>query len=225
MNTKPRNRLEHLRLRHALVAAMALLAGGGLGAQSSCCGEIVPPIGVTNLAVLQTGGLEALVGQSWTLDYDTALPEHWLRFTFGFATEEQPNEGVILDALSAMLEGPGGEPIAVLLTGDASGMAWTPPTLGAVDLGPGAVRYQTASFPDFRPRLPVRSAYEVEVWLPPAFASGSVRFDFQLFDAPNGQLSFAWCEPPTIVSVPEPSVLLLGLLGLLLLPLGRTLRL
>ena len=205
-------------LTGSLLAMLAVTTGR---LQAACCGEIIPPIGFTNGAVIQTGGLDPLVGQSWTLTYDTRFPQHWLHFTFGFATEERPDDGEIFDALSVDLVnllglGEADTNVALLLTADAAGLIWAPPTPGAVEVNPNQIFRQTIAFPAFQPVLPAQEAYEVRALLPGPFDSGTVRFDFQLFDYPNGQNSFAWCLTPYIVSVPEPSMIALAAAGCLL---------
>jgi hypothetical protein len=191
--TRPAQALFTFVLLLALVlSASALLAQGTL--------DVVRTGDAGSLTILRSG-----------LIADSQSP--FLRFQFGFATEEQIVPDVFLDSITASLQVVG-DPSAtlVLFTVDRSGANWAPFSPGAIPLHPNSIQRQVTAFPSLQPQLDQREAYEVTVAIPPVLQDRPMNFYFDLFDNQNSLRSLAWLGDVT--AVPEPGWAALSLCGL-----------
>ncbi len=186
-----------------------------LGFASLCLPWFEPHVaGQGTMTVLQTGGGQPLVTSQQALDLN-GLPAPSVAFEFGFATQEVPTPGVFLDSFTVSLQDAASH-TAVLVTADASGVLWAPPSSGAVTLTDSQIQRVAVAPPTGAPVLGNGLAFSVEMALPPSFTGSTVDVTFDLFDNQNAQSSLGWYQDVRVVSVPEPGAGLLGGLGLLL---------
>src|SRR5690349_1101001 len=83
--------------------------------------------GITPI-VMHTGSGSPLASQS--LSYTSGPGLSGLTLDFGFATDEQPQPGVIPDSFTISITGPDGT--GYLVTADANGTQWVPLVPGAL---------------------------------------------------------------------------------------------
>ena len=144
-------------------------------------------------------------------DQNVALDE--LFFTFGFATLETVQPGVINDSFSVTIQSADQQFTAVLATVDASGLVLAPPTPGGVVIDPATIKVQPVAYPTLDPALAGASelADSFSMPMPASFSNGPVKVEFDLFDNGDKNPSQAFYTAPTIAPtpVPEPSVLAL----------------
>jgi hypothetical protein len=134
-----------------------------------------------------------------------------LVFEFGFGADETVSPGAILDSFTVTVQDAAMANTLVLLTADAGGFVWAPPTPGGVVISPDAILRSNIPFPSLQPVLANQSAFAVTVPLPTAF-TGTVNVHFDLFDNLNPTASLGWYRG---VVIPEPGTWVLLLGGLL----------
>jgi len=163
--------------------------------------------------VLRTGaGLPLLTSTQPLQLASNALPTQ-LSFEFGFGTDETPAPGAFLDSFTVTVQDAAMLNTLVLLTADASGVAWAPTTPGGVLIPPDAILRNSVAFPSLQPVLANQSAFAVTVPLPTVF-SGPVTVYFDLFDNLNATASLGWYRG---VNIPEPGTWALLAVGAVLL--------
>ncbi len=203
------------------------------GLKPDCCKLvirlIVIPVGwllasclamAQGIAVLNTGGGTPLVTSSQLLQIPASSVPVPLLFEFGFGTDETASPGAILDSFTVTVQDAAMLHTLVLLTADASGVVWAPPTPGAILIPPEAILRTSIPFPSLQPVLANQSAFVVMVPLPTVF-TGTVTVHFDLFDNLNPSSSLGWYNR---VNVPEPGTWVLLVAGGLLVWLGKKSR-
>jgi len=170
--------------------------------------------------VLRTGGGSPLVSSTESLPLSTNALPAVLTFEFGFGTDETVSPGAMFDSFSVTVQDAAMLNTLVLLTADASGIVWAPPTPGGVLLPPDAILRSGIPFPSLQPVLAQQTAFLVTVPLPTVF-SGPVNVYFDLFDNLNPTASLGWYNR---VQVPEPGTWALLVAGGVLVWLCRRRR-
>ena len=112
----------------ALGAVLALLQLNSLSGQ-----------GVNQPVVMHTGLGNPLSSQSVSVTGTSILT-----LDFGFATDEQPQPGLIPDSFTISISGPDGT--GYLVTLDATGTHWTPFVPGALAVDTSSLQWQAAPF-------------------------------------------------------------------------------
>ena len=165
------------------------------------------------IAVLRTGGGAPLVTSSQQLQVPTSPLPIQLSFEFGFGTDETVSPGALLDSFTVTVQDAAMLNTLVLLTADASGVVWAPPTPGGVAIAPNSILRSSIAFPSLQPVLADQSAFLVTVPLPAVF-SGPVTVYFDLFDNLNPAASLGWYRG---AAIPEPATWALLAAGLVLM--------
>lgn len=168
-----------------------------------------------------TGNGQSLVSEVQSILVQAGLQQPRLVFDFGFATDERPAPGSFLDSFTVTLQDSAQSFSAVYLTADATGVAWAPPTPGALFIDPASITARPITYPNLQPSLASQTAFEVSAPIPPQFLGSSVNLYFDLFDNLDSRISQGWFSGVNIVAVPEPQALALLLAGGLLLRLAR----
>jgi hypothetical protein len=142
-----------------------------------------------------------------------------LQFEFGFATDETPGPGNIFDSFTLTLQDNALNHTVVLLTADANGIVWAPPTPGTLFLDPNSITRSAISFPSLQPILAARSAFQVSVPMPAQFNGLTAKIFVDLFDNLDAVASQGYFR---VTAVPEPTVWMIVFVGgLLWLLAGR----
>jgi PEP-CTERM motif len=165
--------------------------------------------------VLNTGGGTFLVSQSVNLN-GTSNPQASLQLDFGFATEEPAQPDVIADSLTITLQTQDGQFTAIYATADPSGVVFAPPTPGTIPIDPTSITAEAMSYPSLTPQLPPALAqfwaYSIVAPIPVQMIGPPLVVYFDLFDNGDQLASQGWYNN-VIITVPEPSVYSLALLG------------
>jgi hypothetical protein len=140
-----------------------------------------------------------------------------LAFSFGFATQEQPQPGQFADSFTISITGPSGT--AYLVNADANGIVWAPLVPGAISLTESAVQRQIVPFGIPGEGLTTVGAYQVDYSLPATWQSSPLNLNFDLFDNQNSLRSLAYID---VMSVPEPSSVAILVAALVLWTLARS---
>lgn len=164
-----------------------------------------------------TGNGQSLVSEVQSILVESGLQQPRLVFDFGFATDETPAPGSFLDSFTVTLQDSAKSFSAVYLTADATGVAWAPPTPGALLVDPASITARPIAYPNLPPGLASQTAFEVSAPIPPQFLGNSVNLYFDLFDNLDSRISQGWFSGVNVVAVPEPQALALLLVGGLLL--------
>lgn len=196
-----------------LAALLHCLAGRQVAGQGN--------VGVPGLTVLRTEVGATLQTSLQPLLIPDTVPGLELRFEFGFSTDELLSPGQISDSFTVTLQDAAAANMVVLLTADAGGVIWAPPTPGGLFLAPEAIAGVPVSFPSLDPILAWQTAYAVAVPIPPVF-TGPANLYFDLFDNLNGTRSLGWHS--AVELVPEPRVCTALCAGLVAVFLMRVLR-
>jgi hypothetical protein len=170
--------------------------------------EFVDPI------VLVTENNKPLTSASRTVAVSDTLPLPQLEFSFAFSTEETVEPGAFLDSFSVTMQDPSGVNSVVLLTTDAGGLVWAPPTPGTLFTEPDAIQDQSISipFPAVDPKYDNGMvSYRVSAPILQPFIGKDVNVFFDLFNNENNLNSMGVFGDLAVV--PEPAALQLGLLG------------
>lgn len=195
-----------------LVVALTLTCAGALVFGQ---GNLDPP----GLTVLRTGSGEPLQTSVQTLMIPGNVPGLELWFEFGFATDELLLPGEISDSYTVTVQDTVTADTLILLTSDAGGVVWAPPTPGCTFLPPETVMHAPIEFPSIDPVMANQTAFAVRVKVPSTLA-GPVNVYFDLFDNLNSTDSLGWHGP--VVLVPEPRIWLVLSVGLLVLFVRRS---
>jgi len=170
------------------------------------------------IMVMNTGSGQVLLSQMVSVGTSQSTAPLDLLFSFGFATAQTPQPGVLSDSFTVTLQSLNQQLTAVYVTIDASGLLLAPPSPGAVTLDPASIQAVPISYPSLQPVVTGNEwAYQVTALIPSQFATGPFNVYFDLFDNQNGIPSQGWYNAVGIVPVPEPSTIALSLAGGLLL--------
>jgi hypothetical protein len=170
--------------------------------------------GTLNFTVLQTGGGTPLVSSSQTVAIG-GMASPRLMFDFGFFTDENAGPNAFLDSLTVTVQD--ASKTAVLVTTDAGGSIWVPPSMGGISLADADVVRMIMAPPGDSPILGRGVAYTVTFSLA-QFTGTDVTVFFDLFDNEDQLNSMGWYTPPRVISVPEPGFMALcGLASLVFL--------
>ncbi len=137
--------------------------------------------------VMNTGSGQVL--QSQMLDVGTGLSTAPVdfQFSFGFATGQIPQPGVLSDSFTVTLQNLNQQVTAVYATIDAGGLVVAPPSPGAVTLNPATIQVAPIPYPTLVPLVAGTAwAYQVNALIPAQFGSGPYTIYFDLFDNQNG---------------------------------------
>lgn len=172
------------------------------------------------VSVLETGGGEPLVSDQVVLQTDGQLLAV-VQFDFGFVTDQIPSPGTFLDSITVSIQDAAGN-LGVISTTDASGTVWEPSSPGAATLSPSAVQFQSISPTGVSPINGAGVAYQVDFTPGPQFSGTAFTLDFDLFDnMDSSTYADAWFGNVEVVSVPEPSSLVLACLPAVFYALKR----
>jgi len=181
----------------ALVRWFALVVVGSLLVWP----QLLRAQGTLNYVVLSTGGADPLVSRQEVFPLGNPTGSV-LSFDFGFFTDEILTPGAFLDSFTITLQG--NSSTAVLVTADASGVVWAPPSPGANAISDAEISRMAVMPPGMFGR---GVAYSVDVPLPAEFNGTDVSIFFDLFDNQNSIGSTGWYFNPRISQVPEPQVM------------------
>jgi hypothetical protein len=160
----------------------------------------------TIAAVLHASGNQPLTTETVLLDVDASFVLPVLRFTFGFATDEEYAPGQLADSFSVTLQDASLARTLIFLTADASGVVWGPPSPGTVPVDPESLSRTVMPFPGLiEPALGLQLAFTVQAPLSSEFAGQRLSLHFDLFDNLNGVPSLGWFGDVAVV--PEPRLL------------------
>ncbi len=123
-------------------------------------------------------------------------------FDVAFTTSEQFDSGAFFDSLTISLESPVGGEVWFLLTADASGVVWSPPTPGGISASASLITRTAIPFPSLTPAFALQTAFHVSAQLPPELAGRRLTAEIELFDNQDPIPSAGWFLPSP---VPEPS--------------------
>lgn len=169
-------------------------------AQDNCC--LVLDASDTNTTVIQTGGFLPLLSRTRPIQFPDVPGTFSLSFTFGFATEELPIDGEILDSMILFLQNTNSGVTTVLFMADASGYGWLPYSSSLFPLFDAALDLTAIDPPDL-PITPVDGvALQVTFRVPPALATGGTQLKMMLYDYPNGLNSACWLSQVTVIAPP-----------------------
>lgn len=173
--------------------------------------------------VLQTGGGVSLQTKPEMFSL-SGLTAPVVLFDFGFATDEVPGPGSFLDSFTVSFQGGSTSQTAVLLTADASGVLWAPPSPGAISLTEGQIQRQAITPPSLQPIAGRGLGFSVRFPLPQELLGPTLLVNFDLFDNLNATASLGWYNDVRVESVPEPQSGLLAALGAMALAWKRRRR-
>jgi hypothetical protein len=164
---------------------------------------------------------QALVTEAVGISFGATVVEPGLRLRFGFGTDEVFGPGGLGDSFTLTVQEDGGALTLVLVTVDAGGPVWAPPTPGTTPVDPGSLAWAPVAYPSLTPVPAHQWAYELAVALPQSAVGRPLTLYFDLFNNQDGVGSLGWFGDVTVV--PEPGVWGLVGLGALLL-WGRSRR-
>lgn len=150
--------------------------------------------------VFRTGTNESLVTLSLPFGAPPTNSPSFLRFDFGFATDEPDVPDTFFDSFSVTLQPSDQSGTALLLTADRTGVQWAPPNPGGLWIDPTDVERASSSFPNLNPALALKFAYSISFALPPMLTGGPLYLFFDLFDNLNAAASMAYVQSVRIES-------------------------
>lgn len=166
------------------------------------------------LYVLNASGATTFQSTNAMLDLRGVPQPGGLSFAFGFTTAEQAGPGGFLDSFTisvADVNQPGVVSYFVVI--DAQGAVVAPVTPGTVFVDPTSVSLTPIAFPASLPAFARSWAYRASLVMPAELADKQVNVFLDLFDNGDALPSLGWASD--VVVIPEPSVALIGLVGLL----------
>jgi hypothetical protein len=172
--------------------------------------------GQGTLNFVQTGGGQPVVSLQETLLVG-GLTSPELLFNFGFVTQEVVVPGTLLDSFTVTIQNPATSTSAVLATIDAGGPVWAPVSPGNLTLSDSQIQRQAIPPPSLQPVLGRGVAFSVTVPLPAVLIGPTLNVTFDLFDNQNSLTSVGWYDNLQTVSVPEPQIWELLVLGVSML--------
>lgn len=169
-------------------------------AQTDCC--VVLDAGDTNVAIMQTGGFLTLQTRTRPVQIAPVPGTYSLSFSFGFATEETPIDGEILDSITLVMENTNSGVSAVLFTADANSYGWLPFSPGLFPSLDASVVLSPAVSPPLALALFSEVAFTATFTVPAALATDWTDVTMLLYDYPNGLNSAGWMGPITVIAPP-----------------------
>ena len=167
---------------------------------------------------MNTGSGQVLLSESLQVGAGQSTAPLELLFSFGFATAETPQPGVLDDSFTVTLQTLNQQITAIYATIDAAGLVLAPPPSGTVALNPSSLQAVSIPYPSLQPVINGNAwAYQVTAPIPTQFASGPFNVYFDLFDNQNSLPSQGWYSGVSVISAPEPSSIALTLAGAILL--------
>lgn len=163
----------------------------------------------------QINTLDTVAGQSLVSDVRLVEGGPFLNLTLGFGTDEVFGPGTIFDAFSITLQTVDLAHTWVLATFDASGVVWAPITPGTETLSESSIARTAISYPSLLPDFAFRNAYLVEMAVPEGAQGQQLNLYFDLVNNENQIASQGWFAD--VVVVPEPGVMALGVIAMLML--------
>src|SRR5258708_2925337 len=170
---------------------------------------------------VRTGGTQSLISTSQplaTLSFPNAAP---LQFDFAFGTDEVFAPNTIFDSFTITLQDNSFQSTFVILTADASGVAWAPPTPGALVVDPDSIQRSAISFPALQYQPAQQIVLHFIAPSPEDLAGQPAPIFLDLFENQNGQESFGCFH---LTEIPEPASAGLALLGFAVCRLMRRLK-
>jgi hypothetical protein len=169
------------------------------------------------ITALNTGGTQPIITEIRSLYVDAGLTLARLGFDVGFASGETNAAAAFLDSFTVTVQDTNAVNTVILLTEDASGTTFAPPTPGTIVVSPSSIDSNLIVYPSLSPVLLNRQAYRISALIPSQFFGGQINVYFDLFDNLNGVHSQGWFTSPSVYGVPEPQLVsFLGLAGLIL---------
>ncbi len=168
------------------------------------------------VTVLNTGKGQPLATQVRTVTIDAFQVQPEVRFNFGFGTDETVTPGTFLDSFTVTIQDASQVFTAVYLTADASGTVLAPPTPGTLPIDSATIESHAIVYSSLDPVFEFENAFQVVAAIPQQFVGGQINVYFDLFDNLDSKASQAWFSDPEVMSVPEPQIWTLLLLGLCL---------
>jgi hypothetical protein len=190
------------------------------------CGAVLLILGLAGVRAaaqstpftMNTGSGQVLQSQMRIVGTEQSTAPVDFQFSFGFATGQIPQPGVLSDSFTVTLQSMNQQITAVYATIDAGGLVVAPPSPGAVTLNPATIQVAPIPYPALLPVVAGNAwAYQVNALIPAQFGGGPYTIYFDLFDNQNGVPSQGWFNVNGITPVPEPSTLALLAGGGLLL--------
>lgn len=183
-------------------------------------GAIASPLAVhsqgtfDSLQVLTADGSAALHSHSINLSLPPGVAAP-LEFKFGFETDEAFGPGQFFDSFTLTLRTIDDLFTLILVTADASGVLFAPPTPGTEPIADSALIRHPIPSPSLTPNLAQQHAFAVSAVLPEVLRGQQVTLYLDLFDNNNGVISHGWLADITVV--PEPTLWpLVSLAGMVL---------
>lgn len=175
---------------------------------------ITAAVAVSPLAGLSQGSFDSLKvltadgsAPLHTHSVSLSLPEGVaapLEFKFGFETDEVFGPGQFFDSFTLTLRTIDDLFSLILVTADASGVLFAPPTPGSLTLADTAVVRSAIPSPSLTPHLAQQYAFSVTTVLPDSLIGRDATLFLDLFDNNNGVISHGWLADITLV--PEPTL-------------------
>lgn len=191
---------------HSCLSVRWLLARLGIA-----IGLAVLSVGASAQGVMNTVPGIGFSSQSVPVFFGPASTSPLLRFSFGFATDEVLQPGILPDSLTLTLQDAAQRTTLLLVTMDAGGAVWAPVTPGTTPIPEGSLERQSIPYSSLTPVLSSRSAFALEFAVPADLVGESLTLYFDLFSNDDGVRSQAWFSKVEVV--PEPSAWALLALG------------
>lgn len=195
--------------RRSCLRLLWLLAAFGLAAPVGLAQGSLDPV------LLMTGAGTPLTSQNLPLNFPT-VTEDFIRFEFGFATNERFGPGQTFDSFTVSVKSPSDVRSLVVVTVDAAGNVFAPPSPGNIPVNADSIQRVTVAFPSLEPVFAMQTAHIVSVQLPKELLGKPLEAVFDLFDNQDAVMSLGYFRSVILV-VPEPRTWLLLLVGLLTL--------
>ncbi len=161
-------------------------------------------LGQGTIFVMNTGSGQVLQSQMRDVGTTESTAPADFQFSFGFATGQVPQPGVLADSFTVTLQNLNQQITAIYATIDAGGLVIAPPSPGAVTLNPATIQVAPIPYPALLPVVAGNAwAYQVNAPIPAQFGSGPYTIYFDLFDNQNGVPSQGWFDVNGIAPVPE----------------------
>ncbi len=191
---------------------LSMVAAFGLAAPAGFAQGTLDPV------VLRTGAGAPLVSQSVPLNLPPAA-EDFIRFEFGFATNERFGPGQTFDSFTVSVKFQSDVRALVVVTVDAGGNVIAPPSPGNIPANANSIQREAVAFPSLEPVFTLQTAQIVSLPLPKELLGKPLEVVFDLFDNQDAVMSLGYFRNVTLI-VPEPAtgslLLLAGVLMALL---------
>ncbi len=181
--------------------------------------SLTPPAGFAqgslDPVLLMTGAGTPLTSQNLPLNLPT-VTDDFIRFEFGFATNERFGPGQTFDSFTISVKSPSDVRALVVVTVDAGGNVFAPPSPGNFPVDADSIQREAVAFPSLEPVFAMQTAHMVSVPLPKELSGKPLEVVIDLFDNQDAVMSVGYYRSAILV-VPEPRTWLLLLIGLVTL--------